>query len=272
MKYLVCVTLIVLPLLSIAQLPIYYTELVKGDVGVYHDNTSGPVKPRSLIYLNDIIRIKDDRSEITLVNNRAEYVVLNKKGNYKVSDLKKMNEKTIGVTTKYFHLVWKELLQPHKDYTKYNVTNMGSWGGVTRGNCSLGHFPFPDMILTNQIIIFKWDSIFNTDGYQFTIKDATKTDVMRLSVRDNQISVDMSLLSSKNGEFYWNVNRETTPCKSLPDYKFTVVTKDEYQAMADQALSSIVKTGKEHLKAAELLERRGLYEAAAESIKRAAAE
>jgi hypothetical protein len=270
MKHIVIMTLIVLPLLSHGQFPIYYIELVRGDVSIYHDNIRVPLKPRTLLYRNDVIRINNSRSEVTLVNRQAEFVVLNKKGKYKMADLEKINVKAVGVTEKYFHLVWEELLQPHKDYTKYNVMNMGSWGGVSRGSCSIGKFPFPDMVLTDSNIVFKWDSLLNTTGYRFTIKNESKADIVRLSVRDTQISVDMSVLHSPSGQFYWSVTGETAPCSPMPDYKFTVATKEAYQTMTNQVLTFIEKTGNYQLKAAELLAQKGLYEAAAECIKKAA--
>lgn len=268
MNYFLSIIFTVLAFQTDAQLPIYYAELVKGSINV----DKKPLKSRSLLYSNDVITVGNNHSEVTLVNAEAEYVVLSRKGKYKVSDLDNMKVKAPGITEKYFHLVWEELFQPHKDFSKYTISNMGTWGGVTRGSCSIGKFPFHNMILKDSVLLFKWDSVPNAKAYRFTIKNENKSDILRLVVQNTQISVDMSLYLQTNQFYYWNVESEPTRCKQFPDYKISVVTSTQYQSMINQVLGSINKSDKYELTAAELLNDLGLYEAAAEYIKKAAAQ
>ena len=117
------------------QLPDYYVYLVKGTVTVSGANKKPQkIKQGDFVFATDVLDIGKN-AEVTLTNREAAYFVLSNEGSVKVSTIpKNLSKSYTGVTKKYLHLVWEEVLDPNYDFTKFKQKNLtGVYGGVSRG-------------------------------------------------------------------------------------------------------------------------------------------
>src|SRR5438477_7987660 len=96
-----------------AQFPDYYVYLVKGVVTVSDKKGKHQARQGEFLYKTDILSFSNN-SEITLTNKDADYFVLNKGNDLTLNTLatKEAGSYT-GITKKYLHLVWEEVLDPN---------------------------------------------------------------------------------------------------------------------------------------------------------------
>ena len=279
MKYFTSMIIFLMPFFLLAQQQGYLVDLIKGEVLIKKNNKK-PVRlmPRSRLSAGDVIIIQRDSVEVTIakIDKEAEYLKVSKKGNYKLSDLfKTSSNRATGIMEKYFHFLWEHLIYPGKDLSKLNSSDLGSWGGVVRAGCSLGKFPYNDMVLSSEKIVFQWKHVKTETEYKIKITDEEKNDLIQLSVRDTQVVINSRFfLKEQKSIFYWSVNTLNDLCKPAPEYKCIILSKEEYEKEIGEILKTINESEQTayKLKAAELLKQKGFYEAATEYLKKAVLE
>lgn len=276
MKCLSAIFLTFFYLFSEAQLPEYYVDLIKGDITV--KNSKGrsrpvPLKARSLVFKEDIITLKNDSAELTLVNKAALYIVLNKKGSYPVTDLiNKPKQKSAGLTEKYFQLVWEQLENPSKTIKSGLEHMIGSWGGVNRGSCNMGMLPFDNWTAFADSVKFKWRHSAPDLDYTLTLMDENFNPVLECAVRDTQIVLKSTgLLTETRSVYYWKVQNTSKPCSEVSGNKLTWLSKDEYETQTRQLIGTVKNNGTKwyYFDLANLMFSNHFYELAAEYLVRA---
>jgi hypothetical protein len=222
-----------------AQLPDYYVFLTYGDIWIQHENKSVKIKPKQLVYASDVITIKDQHSEIELVNKEGDFVVLNSKSAYKVNSLKeKLSQKTGGLTNKYLRLVWEAITHSSSDFDVYkNESVAASWGGGARGDgCSIEKYPKGRCFFSNDSLTFKWKNKDIHKTYHFQLYDSSKNIIIELLLRDTQLVLLTRSLSF--GEYYWSIDPVTHPCLDIKKNKITLISKEQ----EDSVTTSLIKT------------------------------
>jgi hypothetical protein len=217
MRSMVLFVLIFLSGICSAQLPEYYVYLVKGDVTLLKPNKkSEKIKQKHLIFKEDVLAIPAN-SEVTLVNKDANYIVLNTPGTIKVSELgKKTHDSYTGVTKKYMHLVWHELLDPGYDYTKFKQQNLGgTWGGASRGGpCPKLIWPVNGLKTSMDSVKFRWNKTSPAASYTFYIYDDKGDEVVKMQSLDTVKTVDLKQgLKLQPGKYYWLIKSSEGGCE-----------------------------------------------------------
>ena len=231
MKYFLLFALVMGGFIATSQtLPEYCVYLVKGDVTV---NTAGS-KPQKInqnqyLFNNQVLSLSKS-SEITLINKDAKLLVLNTVGTVKVSDLsKKFSGSSPSITKTYLNLVFHELLDPKYDFTKFKQKNLGGIrGGVSRGGpCDNLIFPINNLKTSGESIHFKWHQTSPTSEYTFLIYDLTGKELLNMSLRDTQQTMNISqVLQGKTGKYYWMIKGKDDYCQEQP-LSFEIMNKDE---------------------------------------------
>ncbi len=258
-----------------AQLPEYFIDLYMGDVQVIKPGKKPvAIKARMLVFPEDKLILKKEDARVTLVNKEQQYIVLNKKGNYKVAELSGIpRQKTTGITEKYFHLVWEELLDPGQSKSSATFKNIaGSWGGVSRGTCDFSGIPADNTAAAGTDLEFRWPTMDSTKRYRFTLFDAGNNTVLELVIRDT-----MLVLSNKNflrqGEnmYYWHIESVEAPCGETPKNKLVWLSSAEYQRKTDELIRMIKADDNTHynLEICKALADNGFYELALVYFKKA---
>ena len=241
MKEIIC-TILAFAVLSLArgqQLPEYFVYLTHGNILIQHTIEKNQIKPKQFIYLSDIIEIKDTHSEVELVNRQGDFLVLNIKGSYKVSDLdQKMRKPTAGLTKKYLLLVWEAFSHTYSDFEIYKKeTIAASWGGAARGvDCSIEKFPLRNILFSSDSLIFRWENEDSTKIYSFTLNDSDQKPIIEMLIRDTQLVLLTSSLPL--GDYYWSAKSAASKCKIVNDNKVTLISKTQERLQTD----SIIKT------------------------------
>ena len=233
MKYFLLFALVLFGFIATSQtLPEYCVYLVKGDVTV---NTAGS-KPQKInqnqyLFNNQVLSLSKS-SEITLINKDAKLLVLNTVGTVKVSDLsKKFSGSSPSITKTYLNLVFHELLDPKYDFTKFKQKNLGGIrGGVSRGGpCDNLIFPINNLKTSGESLHFKWHQTSPTSEYTFLVYDLTGKELLNMSLRDTQQTMNISrVLQGKTGKYYWMIKGKDDYCQEQP-LSFEIMNKDEEQ-------------------------------------------
>lgn len=264
-----------IPLLTTGQLPDYYVDLVKGSVTVEGaDKKVKALKQFAFLFKDDIITIKNSGDEVTIANRKYQFTTLHVPGSFRVGDLdEKLLKKSHGVMEKYLHLVWEELLHPGKDYSSFKAKNLGTWGGVTRGLCTTVEYPYLNMILCTDTLSFIWKPDEEGITYELLVKDTRGSGIKLMLLKDTIATVPVhGWLKGSARSFSWSVQNPNDPCTPLPEYKFTLMTREAYNAKVIEISNSITGKDNKHrlyLDIAETMEKQGFYDAAAEYIVKA---
>ncbi|MEO8764770.1 MAG: hypothetical protein ABI416_10805 [Ginsengibacter sp.] len=250
------------------QLPDYYVFLTHGDVWIQHGNKNDAIKPKQLVYESDVITIRDEHSEIELVNKEGDFVVLNGKGPYKVNSLKgKFSQKTEGLTNKYMRLVWEALTHSSSDFEVYkNESVASSWGGGARGvDCNVEKFPKGSCFFSKDTITFKWNPKDPHNSYRFQLYDNSQSSLIELIVRDTQLV--LITRSLQLGEYYWSIDPVSQSCRDIKRNKITLLSKPEEDSMVTSIIKKVPQNKNEihyNLQISELLGDNGFVEEALE--------
>ena len=230
MKHLILFSLIAVFKISHAQLPDYYVYLVKGTVSVSRSNGKPQsIKQGDFIFNNDALAIGKN-SEVTLVNRNTEYIVLNTPGTVKASMLSKMSSKTYtGVTKKYLHLVWEEVLDPNYDFTKFKQKNLtGVYGGVSRGeSCENLLFPVNGLKTSENTLHFKWLQTSAARNYNFYIYDGSGKEILSKQVKDTQMIIGIDDTQLQSGKYYWLIKSDDGNCEDEVPLYFEILSKEQ---------------------------------------------
>jgi hypothetical protein len=206
-----------------AQLPDYYTYLVKGQATVMKPGAKAMLlKQNSFIYKADEIALQNG-AEVTLVDKDQNFFVLRSAGIYPAKGLVKTKGAQVpGVTQKYLSLVWNELLNPKQDYANFSNSNVGGVsGGVFRGlACNNLIFPIKGLRTSSDSIHFKWLNTSPGADYMLLIYDHAGKEVLNMQVADTQKTLSLAQsLHSVTGNYYWLVKGRPNGCEEeVPVY------------------------------------------------------
>ena len=214
---------------SYSQFPDYYVYLVKGTVSVNNTKGKPDVKQGDFLYKSDALNIAP-QSEITLVNTAADYFVLKSGNNLKLSSLDKNKAGSYtGITKKYLHLVWDEVLDPDYDFTKFKNKNLtGVYGGVTRGEaCKNLIFPVNGLKTSEDSLNFTWLKTSAGNDYNFLIYDGAGKEVLNKQIKDTQAIINIAQSQLTPGKYYWLIKSNEAACEDEVPLYFELLTKDE---------------------------------------------
>ena len=270
MRILSILILIIASIKVSAQEPEYYSYLVKGQVQ-YKKAKAKPLNlvPKTLLYSEDaIILPKGKNAEVTLVDKKSNYITISTPGTYKVSDLpQKSHKEPESITGKYFHMVWEELFQPQKDFSRFKKRNLsGVTGGVSRGDCDVLKWPFNEAVLGNGDITFTWKNFATDPLYSFVLSDEKNNEVLRVRVRDTQLILNSTAwLKGPRNRYYWKVTSSNSSCTALPSNDLRLWSNKEITQRLNEIKSSVMNNGDAtlyHIQIAELLVKENMFEEA----------
>lgn len=256
-----------------AQFPEFYVYLYKGEVSVLANNKKkNKVQPRQLIFSTDQLLLKEEKSEITLVDKSGNFVVVRGKGYHKVSDISTTSTASNSITQKYLRLVWEDLLDPtHTNKSKIESI-AASWGGAVRSGCDITKFPKNGYKSSAETIHFAWRPSLSDSSYKFLIVDIHDNQIINEVVRDTQINVATKNLGIAGESFYWSIQPTENSCRSVPKYRIDLIdSKTENEQV--QALKKTIPEQNDlviyNLQIAELLGRQGFMDKAITYIEKA---
>jgi len=268
MRILSILILIIVSLRVAAQEPEYYSYLVKGQVQ-YKKAKAKPLSlaPKTLLYNGDaIILPKGKNAEVTLVDKKSNYITISTPGTYKIADLpQKTHKEPESITGKYFHMVWEELFQPQKDFSRFKKRNLsGVTGGVSRGDCDVLKWPFNEAVLGNGDITFAWKNSSTDLLYSFVLTDEKNNEVLRVKVRDTQLILNSAAwLTSPRNQYYWKVTSSNSSCTAFPNNDLRLWSNKEIMQRVNEIKSSVPNNGDAtlyHIQVAELLAKENMYD------------
>jgi hypothetical protein len=227
-----------------AQFPDFYIDLYYGNVQVQKQGQKKPVpaKMGMLLYAGDKLLLQKEGSRVSLVNKDYQYLELNKKGGYAVSDIKKMTFNTPhSVTKKYFELVWEELLDPKvisgRDKTKKIA---GTWGGIIRGQCSVQQLPYDNTVTADYWVHFTWPAMKGVKQYRFSIYADNNRMVQQYLLTDTVFSISaVGLLKEEANKYYWQVESDEDASRQTCRASWTWLSAKEYQKQSEAVIAAI---------------------------------
>lgn len=213
-----------------AQLPDYYVYLVKGEVTVSDQKEKHRLQQGEFLYKSALL-IFTGKSELTLVNKDAEYFVLDAAHNMKLALLQQVKAKSYsGITKKYLHLVWDEVLDPGYDFTKFKSKNLtGVYGGVSRSDeCKNMIFPVNGLKTAAPDLNFKWLQTSASGKYNLLLYDGSGNEILNKPVEDTQMVFSIESLNLAFGKYYWLIKSNDTACEDeVPLYFELLSDTDE---------------------------------------------
>ncbi|MES3017426.1 MAG: hypothetical protein V4721_06585 [Bacteroidota bacterium] len=247
-----------------AQFPEYYVYLVRNSVSVEKFGEKKiPVKQNQLIYKGEIVSLKEN-SELTLVDKEGNFIVLNKKGEYKTTDISEMFKviPNDGLTKKYFKLLFDELLKPDESFSAFKEKN--TMGVYRAEGCGNRIFPMNNLKFSTDSILFKWYSTSPMSNYFLTIYDEMGNELVQVNVKDTIKYISSSLLLLVQGnKYFWNIASLDGSCEDEVPISFTILNKDDVQVLIRRlGFRTVSYDLNEGLQQIEMLEKNGLvYEA-----------
>lgn len=165
-------------------------------------------------------------TEIIAISAGGEAFQINKEGEYKYSRILKQRviENSKGLTSKYFKLIWDELLKKSSGKTII--------GGVFRGDI-LMEFPLDSTSMASSRLTFKWKTEDGVKQYYFFIKNVESEEVIKLATNGSELSLYKNQAIFSNGnKFQWSVSKIEFPNhKNIPFYTFTLIDRAEYDVL-----------------------------------------
>lgn len=227
-----------------AQFPQYGVFQTTGEIWLTKpDKKAVKAKQKDLLYAADKIELRDDNSEVHLVNTDSNLVVIKKKGIYKVSEIQaRPVEKPTGAVRRYAHLwveEWRQADAKPAAFTKSSFA--GSWGGARRGStvCNLFMLPDDGQRISADTVSFVWKQDKPGSSYHFTLSAGKQKNLMDLIVRDTMVTVIVKNFDRLEGMIYnWSVMATDQSCTSKPQNHFFLITKDTESS----EIAAIVKT------------------------------
>jgi len=251
------------------QLPKYFVCLQKGENTLKKPGKKAvPLKHKDLIYQDDLIEIKKEDAEIQLVDRDSNYIVLTAKRLYKAADLdQQIRIKTTGLTRRYFHLLWEDLLQPESNLTIFSKRNFaGAWGGGRRGfqEYNLVWLPNDGECISTDTVTFTWTPESSARSYHFILSNDHHEEVMNLILRDTSLtSIVSGLKGPAKARFYWSV-QALPRSRDASRFYFYLLTREEEKRAIESILQGIDKEDLAlyHLRAADALLNKGFIKEA----------
>ena len=166
----------------------------------------------------------NESTEITAINSEGKAFQISKAGEYRYSKIIEHSaiKNAKGLTSKYFKLIWDELLKKKSGKTII--------GGVFRGDV-LMEFPADSSKLASSKLTFRWTKDENISQYYVFIKNLKTEEILKLSTNGSELSLYKdNVVFSEGEEFKWAVVTNEFPnLKNIPFYKFTLIDRVEYE-------------------------------------------
>lgn len=165
-------------------------------------------------------------SDITLINSAGEVFNLKNVGAYTYKSILeyKAIEDQRSLTSKYFKLIWDELLKRKSGKTII--------GGVFRGDV-LMQFPKDSTKTASSKLTFSWKPESETSQYFVFIRSKNSEEVHKFATNGNELSLYKGNPIFSDGEtFEWSVSTKEFPSfKNIPFYTFTLIDRSEYETL-----------------------------------------
>lgn len=234
---------LVLPMQAKAQdLVVYF---LKGEVIYQPSNAEKRGLERGdALSANDRIKLEEE-SSVALTDESGKHIVIDKKGSYKYSELKKLLDKDgSDITSKYFAYVWKKINK--KKVKDPDLMSQNVVGGVSRSDDAYMMYPPNGASMVQPIIQFKWEELPKSAYFIITDMDNN----VLLKIRSDETGLELFPFESglKQGESYrWIVSIKSNTENQvlyefyLPDQEW----KEEYESEKESFLKEIssIETG-----------------------------
>lgn len=177
-------------------------------------------------YLNNSSKVTmGPEAYILAIDKQGHAYTLNKKGSYKFSQIleNRKNDEKSSLTSKYFKIVWNEIL--NKSPQKTIV------GGVFRGKDIL-LFPRDGIKVVRSKLHFEWKSVNNNSSYFLFIRNLETDELLKISTNGTELTFyDDQHFLKNNVDFEWTVSVDAFPkLKNLPFKKFHLISDEEYRS------------------------------------------
>lgn len=163
-------------------------------------------------------------SDVTLINAEGDAFNLQNIGTYTYKTILKNKaiEDQKSLTSKYFKLIWDELLK--RDSGKTII------GGVFRGDVLMS-FPGDSTKTASSKLNFNWQIENDSTTYYVFIKDVISEAVHKFATNGNELTLYRdNPIFSEGIDFEWSVTASEFPnLKNIPFYKFTLIERSEYE-------------------------------------------
>lgn len=170
--------------------------------------------------------IVNKSSKITAINSKGEAFQLGQSGEYsfkKILEHKALeNEKSL--TSKYFKLIWDELLVENSEKTTI--------GGVFRGDV-LMKFPLDSAKIASSKVVFKWQIEPNIAHYYLFIRNIKTDEISKMATNGSELILYKNLALFANGDhFEWAISTSEFPnLKNIPFYTVTFIEREDYETL-----------------------------------------
>ena len=172
---------------------------------------------KSTVYLNA-------PSAVTLINSEGEAFNIEKVGTYSFANIlsHKAIEDQKSLTSKYFKMIWDELLK--RDSGKTII------GGVFRGDV-LMEYPVDSTKTASSKLTFKWQKDTDSTQYFVFIKDITSESIYKFATNGNTLTLyKNNPIFSEGVDFEWSVSTSEFPnLKNIPFNRFTLIERGDYE-------------------------------------------
>lgn len=165
----------------------------------------------------------NESSEITTINSEGNAYQIKNAGEYKYNNILEHHtlEKAKGLTSKYFKLIWDELLKKNSGKTII--------GGVFRGDV-LMQFPADSSKLASSKLTFTWKTEDEVKQYYVFIKNIETEESLKFGTNGSELSLFKDhALFSEGDQFEWSVSTNEFPnLKNISFYSFTIIDRSDY--------------------------------------------
>lgn len=177
---------------------------IKGDALIEHDSKSNALAKDAMIYINDIITLKENTTMVLLDENNNS-LVIEKPGTYSTDEIILLFENVNhdNFTQKYFSYVVEEFLHHHgeKTYT----------AAVSRGELIELLNPKDSCIVISDDIDFNWTNLENKDLW-FFIYSSSGQRIHESQAKDTSLIISIKGSGLISGETYlWMVSLNRYP-------------------------------------------------------------
>lgn len=182
-------------------------------------NKGDYLNTNSIIYITTL-------SEVMLINSEGEAFNIKNAGTYSYKNILKNKalDDQKSLTSKYFKLIWDELLNKNSNKTVI--------GGVFRGDI-LMESPRDSVKVASSRITFRWKSVTDASLYFIIIRGKDSETVNKFAINGNKFALYKdNPIFSDDIEFKWSVSTSEFPSlKNIPSFTFTLIDRSEYEAL-----------------------------------------
>lgn len=243
MRILSLLLLIAIPGISQAQPErVAYIKSITGKSQVTRDGKTILLQMGSLIYNTDQLLVGKG-SYLMLLGKTNRYYEILKPGKYTYADIeKKVEEKPTGITDKFFHLLWEDLIHHESGATVTGNKIGAAVGGPIRDLDSCITLTEPTNIYhtSADTIRFAWEPVKDAGNYGFILCAKGGREIMHIVTSDTSlVLLKMPLLNGSMSTYTWKVITRNRGC-TLATHEFTLYNSEKETEKAE-ALASLVE-------------------------------